>query len=276
MGSVLSDRDWGRSFRSDGSEPLSDQFFKPAMALSREYNRGTGYFSSSLFSVLGDELQGFLEGDGQLRIVTNVQLSPEDYDAIEEGMSEPQIVESRVMRIIEEEFNPPISDGASAMVSLLQMGRLQLKIAHSTRGGIYHEKIVLGRWGDVLAWDGSPNDGLMAWRPTLRASGLHRMGQQGGAADVVAHRGPVSDNTPIWVMEFPQKLRRSSSKEARTILSGRGGEAVRDHDVEEVQEQEDGKWAIRTRRSGCRAEVGRVRLGPNACRASWIQACNGY
>ena len=43
--------------------------------------------------------------------MTNVQLSPEDYDAIEEGMSEPQIVESRVMRIIEEEFNPHLRWG---------------------------------------------------------------------------------------------------------------------------------------------------------------------
>ena len=143
---MLSSREWDRSFRSDGSEPLSDQFFKPAMALSREYNRGTGYFSSTLFSVLGDELQGFLEGDGQLRIVTNVQLSPQDYDAIEEGMSEPQIVESRVMRIIEEQFAPPISDGASAMVSLLQMGRLQMKIAHSTDIPSTELNVFIGTW----------------------------------------------------------------------------------------------------------------------------------
>ena len=74
-----------------------------------------------------------------------------------------RIIKSKVDEIIRDEFVPPITNGAKAMISLLEIGRLNIKIA-VTKKGIYHEKIGYFRdsFGDIVAWEGSPNDGEMA------------------------------------------------------------------------------------------------------------------
>ena len=126
----LREVDWRRKYRSDDGLPLSESFFKPAMSLSKEYNRGTGYFSSSLFKVLGDEIQSFLGNrEGIFNIVTNVELSQKDYDALQQGSDASRLIKSKVDEIIRDEFVPPITNGAKAMISLLEIGRLNIKIA---------------------------------------------------------------------------------------------------------------------------------------------------
>ena len=162
----LQDKTWERKYRSDGGRPLSDSFFKPALSFSEEYCRGTGFFSSSLFEVLGSELAGFLrDRSGSMKIVTNVQLSKKDADALESTPSVQDLAEQKIQQIIETEFTLPLTDGVRAMISLLEIGRLEIKIAVTQGGGIYHEKMGYFRdaSGDCLAWEGSPNDGLMAY-----------------------------------------------------------------------------------------------------------------
>jgi len=160
----LTDWHWGLRYDSAGSEPLSSSFFKPAMRLSQKYNRGTGFFSSSLFEVLGAELQEFLATEGEFRILTSVRLSEGDYQALIHGHDAEQIAVERIKAIIEEEFAPPISDGAQALTRLIQLGRLHLRIGVTPRG-IYHEKIGYFQdvSGNIVAWSGSANDGEMAY-----------------------------------------------------------------------------------------------------------------
>jgi len=134
------------------------------MRLSREYNRGTGFFSSTLFKVLGNELRDFLSGGGKFRILTSVRLSEGDYQALLHGYNADAIVGDRIQSIIEDEFTPPISDGAQALIRLIQLGRLHLRIGVPP-AGIYHEKIgyFVDSEDDVLAWNGSANDGEHAY-----------------------------------------------------------------------------------------------------------------
>ena len=163
---VLRSESWERKYRSDGASTLSESFFKPALSMSSEYYRGTGFFSSSLFEVLGSELQGFLlDREGCMKIVTNVQLSRKDADALESTQSVMELAEQKIQQIIQTEFTSPLTDGVRAMISLLEIGRLEIKIAVTQGGGIYHEKMGFFRdaSGDCLAWEGSPNDGLMAY-----------------------------------------------------------------------------------------------------------------
>ena len=168
----LQDKTWERKYRSDGGRPLSDSFFKPALSFSEEYCRGTGFFSSSLFEVLGSELVGFLrDRSGSMRIVTNVQLSKKDADAIESTVSVRDLAEKKIQEIIKSEFTLPLTNGVRAMISLLEIGRLEIKIAVTQGGGIYHEKMGYFRdtSGNCLAWEGSPNDGLMAYETNFES-----------------------------------------------------------------------------------------------------------
>jgi len=161
----LRSREWALRYTSDDDEPLSETFFKPAMRLATKYRRGTGFFSSSLFCVLGEELGDFLEREGDFKILTSVKLSEGDYEALRMGHDGESIAGDRVREIIQAEFTPPISRGARILTRLLEIGRLELRIAVSLTGGIYHEKIGYFKDAndDVLAWGGSPNDGEYAY-----------------------------------------------------------------------------------------------------------------
>ena len=75
-----------------------------------------------------------------------------------------QIAEDKIRQIIEDEFTPPLSEGSVLMTKLLQMGRLEIKVAAKISGpGVYHEKI--GIFFDenyAIAITGSMNDGEYA------------------------------------------------------------------------------------------------------------------
>ena len=47
-----------------------------------------------------------------------------------------------IERIVKEEFTSPMGDGAALLTRLLEMGRLEIRIARKPEG-IYHEKIEL-------------------------------------------------------------------------------------------------------------------------------------
>lgn len=140
-------------------------FFRPALRSSVKYCRGTGFFSSSLFEMLGKELKCFLEQDGQLQIVTSVKLNEDDFKAMQRAYDKQKVLSEHIDSFIEKEFTVPISDGAMVLAKLIELGRLEFKIAVPTSGGMYHVKV--GYFQDAkknrVSWNGSPNDSATAW-----------------------------------------------------------------------------------------------------------------
>ena len=67
---------------SKSRQDIYECFYKPAMENSVKYDRVTGYFGSSIFLVINESLQKFIENNGKIRIITSPELSPEDAKTI--------------------------------------------------------------------------------------------------------------------------------------------------------------------------------------------------
>ena len=148
-----------------GHDNIVEDFFQPSLREAREYWRAVGYFSSSALEAFGAPLGEFVENEGRIRLITSVELSEADLEAIEAGTAKRKACDERLVRIIDEEFAEGASDGAARLVRLLEIGRLEIRIAVPKTGtGIYHEKIGLFLNGsDYVAFTGSSNESRNAF-----------------------------------------------------------------------------------------------------------------
>jgi superfamily II DNA or RNA helicase len=160
----LRDIHYLQDYRS-GYDDLIDQFFRPSLREARSYWRAVGYFSSSSLEAFGAPLGDFIRNGGRIRLVTSVELSAHDLNAISNGVAKETLCARRLEEIIETEFADGVGDGVSRLARLLEMERLEIKIATPKTGtGIYHEKIgVFFDDTDFVAFTGSSNESRNAF-----------------------------------------------------------------------------------------------------------------
>lgn len=162
---MLIDKDFLMEYRT-GTNNFINEFYKKAFNESVEYWRAVGYFRSSSLEAFGSTLQNFLQDGGNIKLITSVELSEADCNAIEEGMSKQEICEKRISLIIQTEFKDNVGNGISKLAKLLEIGRLKIKIAIPKTGrGIYHEKVGLffDKENNFLAFSGSANESYNAF-----------------------------------------------------------------------------------------------------------------
>ncbi len=160
----LRDIEYQEDYRS-GYDSIVDDFLRPSLARSKAYWRAVGYFSSSALESLGAPLGEFIKNGGYIRLVTSVELSHSDLEAIQNGVAKQDVCAQRLGQIIEEDFSDGIGDGTARLVRLLELGRLEIQIAVPKTGtGIYHEKIGLFfDDDDYVAFTGSSNESRNAF-----------------------------------------------------------------------------------------------------------------
>ena len=162
---MLTDETFLEEYRT-GTDNFVDDFYKKAFSHSIEYHRAVGYFRSSSLEAFGSTLQNFLKNSGKIKLITSVELTEADSNAIEEGMNKQVVCENRIQSIIEDEFQEHIGDGVSKLAKLLEIGRLEIKIALPKSGrGIYHEKVGLffDENNNYIAFSGSANESTNAF-----------------------------------------------------------------------------------------------------------------
>ena len=160
----LRDIQYQEDYRSGYDNILRD-FFRRSLREAQLYWRAVGYFSSSALEAFGAPLGDFIKNGGHIRLVTSVELSEADLRAIENGAVQEDVCAQRIEEIIENDFADGVSDGVARLARLLEMGRLEIRIAVPRTGtGIYHEKIGLFIDGDdFVAFAGSSNESRTAF-----------------------------------------------------------------------------------------------------------------
>jgi len=162
---MLTDETFLEEYRT-GTNNFVTEFYKKALASSVEYWRAVGYFRSSSLESFGSTLQQFLQNNGKIKLITSVELTEADSNAIEDGMSRQEVCEKRIDAIIENEFIEGLGSGVIKLAKLLEIGRLEIKIALPKTGrGIYHEKVGLffDNEDNFLAFSGSANESTNAF-----------------------------------------------------------------------------------------------------------------
>lgn len=155
----LSDLKLKKIYRTK-QDNITDLLIIPALKESAIYDRGTGYFTLDSLAGLADGLIPFIQHGGVMRVVTSVQLSETDVDAIKKGLEiNSEVVTQKLHECIEEN----VKDEDSLLkldfiTNLIAAGILVIKIAYLP-DGIYHEKIGLlsDNEGGKLYFSGSNN-----------------------------------------------------------------------------------------------------------------------
>ncbi|MFI7230604.1 DEAD/DEAH box helicase family protein [Nonomuraea angiospora] len=151
-------------YRSDHSDVVGE-FYIPALAAARQYDRAVGYFTASSLAVLSKGMDDFISRGGMMRIVASPYLEPDDIADIEAGYELRAVLERAAVRDLERAATDRrAAVGLGKLGRLVAAGRLDIKLAYVSSGnrvGMYHEKIGVFRdTDDLVAFKGSSNETL--------------------------------------------------------------------------------------------------------------------
>lgn len=151
-------------YSTDGNDVVGE-LYQPCLSRSIRYDRAVGYFRSSIYRELGEELLDFAIRGGKIRIVCSPDIPIEDENAAREGYKERGKIDSfrieatlvRILEIMAQD--PDEKDCLEMLRVLIQNNSLELLIAIRI-GGIFHRK--LGRFtdssGNFVVFSGSGNE----------------------------------------------------------------------------------------------------------------------
>ena len=157
---------------SSSKDDIIEKFYKPALVNCELYQRLSGYFSSSTFSNVANEILEFIENKGMIQLITSPNLSAIDKKIFEESVLVGQKLLSEIF--LEDLKNDPDNlkiHFAKLMAYMLTnkidgKPQLEIKIAIPDKGpGIYHQKIGIMRYksGERIAFSGSVNETRSGW-----------------------------------------------------------------------------------------------------------------
>ncbi|MEV4383425.1 DEAD/DEAH box helicase family protein [Streptosporangium sp. NPDC049644] len=163
---MLVDLSLQRSYRS-GRDALLDDFYVPCMQESIKYDRAVGYFSSTLYQVVGLAFSDFVRRGGRMRLICSPALSPEDFAAMKEADEVGRRAQETVREDLERLLNRPEAVPATKFLATLIVNDIiDVRIAFADQpGGLFHDKLGIfeDSEGKRVTFIGSANETWRAW-----------------------------------------------------------------------------------------------------------------
>lgn len=174
------------SYSSENDDLLHD-FYLPVLKEATTYRRITGYFSSSSFAAAADGMACLIgQNRGRLQYIINVQLSAKDYEAINQGLANPEeIIANRFLADLGSLSDACVSDHARVLGWLIASGILEIRVGYveeerighvaekgvgyiagtSSLSPILHQKVGIFTDGEgtVISFSGSNNESARGW-----------------------------------------------------------------------------------------------------------------
>lgn len=157
------------SYNSEKDNILND-FYVPALKKAVSYKRIAGYFSSSSFGVASEGLSQFIKNNGRMHFISNVKLSPQDYEQIEKGLTDPEeIIKSKFLNDLSNIQDDCIKNYVKVLGWLIANNYLEIKIGYikdQTIGNeILHQKVGIFYDSDnnIISFSGSNNESAHGW-----------------------------------------------------------------------------------------------------------------
>ncbi|MHC5559293.1 DEAD/DEAH box helicase family protein [Kocuria sp. U4B] len=154
------------SYRS-GRDALLDDFYIPCLQEAVRYDRAVGYFSSTLYQVVGLAFTDFARRGGRMRLVCSPALTPEDFDAMKQADEIGRRAQETVREDLERLLNNPAAVPATKLLAtLIANDIIDVRIAFAEKPtGLFHDK--LGIFEDIegkrVSFRGSANETWRAW-----------------------------------------------------------------------------------------------------------------
>jgi len=137
-------------------DDVINDFYKPCISQSKIYCRGVGYFRSSVFKLMNEDLIRFCLNGGKMTILTSTDIDPGDHRAAMEGYNLQSFYKT-----IEEMLNEDeLKKSTKLLCAMVATGHLEIKIAVVPKGGIYHDKVGFfeDEEGNIISFHGSGNE----------------------------------------------------------------------------------------------------------------------
>lgn len=158
------------AYDSDRDDILND-FYIPALAVSSNYKRIAGYFSSSSFALAARGLAKFIINGGHMQLIINHVLQIEDKNVLEEVVRNSTKLDHILLHQMDSWNleNQIIRDHVGALGWMLANNLLELKIAISNEASVFHQKV--GILEDVennkISFSGSNNESYSGWKNNI-------------------------------------------------------------------------------------------------------------
>lgn len=188
-------------------------FYNPVLKQAVTYKRAVGFFSSSALLSLTAGIYGLVENGGSIQMIASPRLSPEDIEAINDGIRRrDEVIKEALLRELREPKGKFEEARLNLLSNLIAAGRLDIKIAFledDNTVGMFHEKLGLmyDSNGNIIAFSGSMNESANAFTSNYEAIDVFASWTQD--ADRVYNKQSAfnamwEDYEPsIKVMDFP-------------------------------------------------------------------------
>ena len=152
---------------ASSSSSLIRDFLAPALSQAQSYDRAAGYFNSSLFILAPVAWADFFLSGGKMRLLTSVQLSKGDAQALEDDELSNSDLESEFLNAWAHLVESPNGQTSIRLLrALVSSGSLELRVAAYLKPrGLFHDKLGIIRGGDLdrVSFTGSANETWNAW-----------------------------------------------------------------------------------------------------------------
>ena len=148
-------------------DDIVEDFLIPALKKSTNYDRATGFFTSTSLLNLSLGISDLARRGGKMRVITSPRLSLEDLNAIKRGYDLREAIEKSMVRELENLDIPEdlLSDRFGLLAYMIKNGMLEIKIAVMKNidrypNSIFHPKfgILSDESGNSIAFSGSFNE----------------------------------------------------------------------------------------------------------------------
>lgn len=163
---VLQELSLQTSYRS-GRDALLDDFYVPCLQEAVRYDRAVGYFSSTLYQVVGLAFADFARREGRMRLICSPALTPGDFalmkDADEIGRRAQESVREDLKRLLD---NPAAVPATKLLATLIANDVIEVRIAFADKpSGLFHDKLGIFEDSDGkrVSFRGSANETWRAW-----------------------------------------------------------------------------------------------------------------
>lgn len=154
------------SYISYGDNNIVKSLIGPALRVSSMYKRSVAFFSSSVFSLLANDIVAFVGNGGHIQLICGLQLSQEDKDAISMGyMHRDALIGNIFSDAFIKELDELGDNNIQLLEELIAKGHLDIQLAIPKGTGIYHDKlgIIQDKYGNSVVFYGSPNASAPAY-----------------------------------------------------------------------------------------------------------------
>ena len=175
---MLKDLNLKEVYRS-GYDNILEDFYVPALSVSKRYDRAVGYFSAATLCHAAQGLSSFCKSGGRIRLIVGAEIDVEDADTILEGYGARAAIDD-IQKKLANEFESMAELGElfklrqETLLWLVSNQLLDVKIALKKRG-IFHEKIgvIYDENDDFLLFQGSANETVQGLVPGYNGESIN-------------------------------------------------------------------------------------------------------